>query len=178
VIAAAGDLCATATDCAGTANLIDSIDSTRVLALGDNAYNDGTLSQYKQYYEPRARSRTGTSRGFSSGYHGSNSGFDAFWRDLYAAGVDVVLNGHDHDYERFAPQSPSGVADPNGIREFVAGTGGASHYAFNAPIANSEVRDKTSYGVLKLTLHPGSYDWQFLLVAGASFTDSGTTACH
>jgi hypothetical protein len=116
---------------------------------------------------------------FSSGaVHGSDSGFDPFWRDLYAAGADIVLNGHDHDYERFAPQNPDGNADANGIREFVVGTGGASHYTFGSPIANSEVRDDTSYGVLKLTLHSSSYDWQFVPIAGASFTDSGSTACH
>ena len=116
---------------------------------------------------------------FSSGaQHGSDSSFDPFWRDLYAAGADIVLNGHDHDYERFAPQNPDGNADANGIREFVVGTGGASHYTFGSPIANSEVRDDTSYGVLKLTLHSSSYDWQFVPIAGASFTDSGSTACH
>jgi len=116
---------------------------------------------------------------FSSGAeHGSDSSFDPFWRDLYAAGADIVLSGHDHEYERFAPQNPSGAADPNGIREFVVGTGGASHYTFSAPIANSEVRDNTSFGVLKLTLHASSYDWQFVPVKGASFTDSGSTACH
>ena len=73
---------------------------------------------------------------FSSGAeHGSDSSFDPFWQDLYAAGADLVLVGHDHEYERFAPQNPSGVADPKGIREFVVGTGGASHYAFATPIA-------------------------------------------
>ena len=115
---------------------------------------------------------------FSSGAeHGSDSSFDPFWRDLYAAGADIVLNGHDHDYERFAPQNPSGAADSKGIREFVVGTGGVSHYTFGAPVANSEVRDNTSFGVLKLTLHAQSYDWQFVPVPGASFTDSGSTAC-
>jgi hypothetical protein len=89
-----------------------------------------------------------------------------------------VLVGHDHEYERFAPQNPSGAADANGIREFVVGTGGASHYTFSTPIANSEVRDNTSFGVLKMTLHSASYDWKFVPVAGASFTDSGTTNCH
>ena len=88
-----------------------------------------------------------------------------------------MLVGHDHEYERFAPQNPSGVADPKGIREFVVGTGGASHYAFATPIANSEVRDNSSFGVLKLTLHSTSYDWNFVPVAGASFTDSGSGGC-
>ncbi len=116
---------------------------------------------------------------FSSGSeHGSDSSFDPFWRDLYAANAEIVLNGHDHEYERFAPQNPSGVADAIGIREWVVGTGGASHYTFGLPIANSEVRDNTTFGVLRLTLHPASYDWQFVPVAGGTFTDAGSTSCH
>jgi chitodextrinase len=116
---------------------------------------------------------------WSSGYHGSSSYFGAFWTDLYNSGADVVLNGHDHDYERFAPQSPSASLDTaHGIREFVVGTGGDSHYTFSTIAANSEVRDSTSFGVLKLTLHPGGYDWHFVPVPGSSFTDSGTTSCH
>ena len=105
---------------------------------------------------------------WSSGYHGGSSYFGTFWTDLYNGGADLVLNGHDHDYERFAPQDPSGNLDtPKGIREFVVGTGGDSHYTFNAPTANSEVRDSTSFGVLKLTLHAGSYDWKFVPVAAS-----------
>jgi chitodextrinase len=116
---------------------------------------------------------------WSSGYHGGSSYFGQFWTDLYSAGADVVLNGHDHDYERFAPQDPSGHLDTTtGIREFVSGTGGDSHYTFNAPSANSEIRDSTSFGVLKLTLHTASYDWKFVPVSGASFTDAGTAGCH
>jgi hypothetical protein len=116
---------------------------------------------------------------FSSGLHGSGPAVAALWQALYEAGAEVVLNGHDHDYERFAPQTPSGVADPaRGIREFVVGTGGRSHYAMNRPIANSAVRNNDTYGVLKLTLHPTSYDWQFIPVAGKTFSDSGTSACH
>ena len=90
---------------------------------------------------------------FSSGKHGSNSGYDAFWKDLYAAGAEIVLNGHDHDYERFAPQNPGGAADPNGIQEFVVGTGGKNHYSFTTTQPNSVVRNSDTYGVLKLTLH-------------------------
>jgi hypothetical protein len=111
--------------------------------------------------------------------HGSDPSLDPFWQDLYAAGADIVLSGHDHLYERFAPQSPSGVADPTrGIREWVVGTGGSSHYSFTAPVTNSEVRDNTSFGVLKLTLRTSSYDWKFVPVAGSSFTDSGSGTCH
>ena len=82
----------------------------------------------------------------------------AFWQTLYEYGADVVLGGYEHNYERFAPQDPQGVADPvRGIREFVVGSGGRSHYGFDSPIANSEVRNDDTYGVLKLTLHPDSY---------------------
>jgi hypothetical protein len=93
-----------------------------------------------------------------------------------------VLNGHDHDYERFAPQDPAGNADPtNGITEIVVGTGGKDHGSFNATVANSVVRNNTTYGVLKLTLHPTSFDWQFLpetAKGNGSFTDLGSQACH
>jgi hypothetical protein len=117
---------------------------------------------------------------FSSGEHGSTSSMQPIWQTLYDAGADVVLNGHDHDYERFAPQDPAGNADSaRGIREFVVGTGGKSHYAISTPITNSEVRNSDTFGVLKLTLHATSYDWQFIPEAGRTFTDSGSgVACH
>jgi len=89
-----------------------------------------------------------------------------------------VLNGHDHTYERFAPQSPSGQADPTqGIREFVVGTGGAGLYPFPTVRPNSQVRNNTTWGVLKLTLHAASYDWQFIPIAGQTFTDAGSATC-
>jgi acid phosphatase type 7 len=117
---------------------------------------------------------------FSSGPHGDDPTFVPFWADLHAARADVVLNGHDHDYERFAPQTPTGAPDPvNGIREFVVGTGGGSHETAGTPIASSEVLNATTFGVLKLTLHTSSYDFAFLPVAGSTFTDSGTgVPCH
>jgi hypothetical protein len=115
---------------------------------------------------------------WSSGKHGSGGQTAAFWDDLYAAHADVVLNGHDHDYERFALQSPQGIPDPNGIREFVVGTGGRSHDGLNKLAANSEVRDFDTFGVLKLTLRSDGYDWSFLPEAGASFSDSGSGTCH
>jgi hypothetical protein len=90
-----------------------------------------------------------------------------------------VVNGHDHDYERFAPQRPDGTLDTvRGIREFVVGTGGASHYSFGAIKANSQVRNASTYGVLKLTLNTDNYAWKFVPGAGKTFTDSGTTSCH
>ena len=100
------------------------------------------------------------------------------WQALYEFGADVILNGHEHVYERFAPQNPSGAADPLGIRQFTVGTGGRNHYPFGTIQPNSEVRNSTTFGVLKLTLHAGSYDWQFVHVSGATFTDSGTANCH
>ncbi len=117
---------------------------------------------------------------FSSGLHGSYAGAQTLWATLSAAGVDVALAGHDHDYERFAPMDAAGAPDPaNGVREFVVGTGGYSHYPFpGAPLPTTEVRNAQAFGVLKLTLHPTSYDWEFVPVAGQTFTDSGSTACH
>jgi Glycosyl hydrolase family 99/Calcineurin-like phosphoesterase len=116
---------------------------------------------------------------FSSGQHGSNSFVERMWDDLYRAGADVVLNGHDHDYERFAPQTPSGTLDPKrGIREFVVGTGGKNHYALGQPVANSRAQNNTTFGILKLTLRPSSYSWRFVPEAGKTFTDSGSTGCH
>ena len=89
-----------------------------------------------------------------------------------------MLTGHEHHYERFARQDANGVADPQrGIREFVLGMGGNSHYAFGTPIANSEVRNSDTFGVLKLTLHATSYDWQFMPEAGKVFTDAGSENC-
>ncbi len=116
---------------------------------------------------------------FSSGAHGNNATYAAFWQALYAAGADVVLNGHDHNYERFAPQDPNANADlTNGIHAFVVGTGGALLRGFNTPVANSEMRDSSTWGILKLTLHATSYDWQFVPVAGGAFSDSGSGICH
>jgi hypothetical protein len=117
---------------------------------------------------------------FSSGEeHGSTPALEPLWEALYEAGADVVLSGHEHNYERFAPQDPEGRADPQrGIREFVVGTGGKSHYPILEPIANSEVYNDETYGVLKLTLHPKSYEWEFVPVEGESFSDSGSAQCH
>jgi acid phosphatase type 7 len=117
---------------------------------------------------------------FSSGdEHGNSAQMKAFWDDLYAAGADIVLNGHDHDYERFAPQNPDGAANPQrGIREFVVGTGGKNQRKFKTPAPTSEVRANTTFGVLQIRLHPQGYDWKFIPVAGGEFTDSGSGSCH
>src|SRR5215210_3967278 len=256
VVTAAGDIAGSATDGVPTGNLIKEIDPTAVLTLGDNAYEDGTLQQYTDYYDPgwgafkpktypipgnhdyhtpagegyftyfgaRAQAEyysydlgswhlialngelphsAGSSQEvwlkgdlaanadkctlaywheprFTSGdVHGNDTSFDPFWEDLYAARADVVLNGHNHNYERFARQNPQGQADPAGMREFVVGTGGESHYGFGAPQPNSEVRNGETFGVLKLTLHSGSYEFEFAPVAGQTFSDGpATTRCH
>jgi hypothetical protein len=137
--------------------------------------NECTLAYW---HEPR----------FSSGEHGDAQQMATIWNDLVAAHADVVLSGHNHDYERFDPigatpastnrfQTPN--LDPNGIREFVVGTGGRNWYPFAAAAFPGEaVRNGQTFGVLKLTLRAGSYDWQFEPVAGETFTDSGTGVCH
>jgi hypothetical protein len=114
----------------------------------------------------------------SGGGHGSDPEVGQFWQDLYARGAELVLSAHDHDYERFAPQNPFGQADSAyGLREFVVGTGGAPLGAFDPVIPNSEARDATTHGVLKLTLESSDYSWQFVPADG-TFTDSGTGLCH
>jgi acid phosphatase type 7 len=116
---------------------------------------------------------------FSSGMHGSDATYTDFWRALYEAGADVVLVGHDHDYERFAPQTPDARADPaRGIRQFVVGTGGKTHYGFRTVEPNSQVRNSGTFGVLRLTLRPSSYSWRFLPEPGKAFTDAGKGTCH
>jgi hypothetical protein len=235
-----------------TAQLLDSIPGT-VVALGDNAYNNGTTTEYANCYAPtwgKVKERTKPVPGnhdyhtsnasgyfqyfnnippyyaydlgswriyalnseidvsanspqvawlqadlaahpsqcalaywhqprWSSGsHHGSNTDYQTLWETLYQAGAEVVLNGHEHNYERFTPMNAAGQPDPKGLREFVVGTGGRDLYNFGKTLPTSEVREDTSFGVLKLTLHPDSYDWQFIPVAGGTFTDSGSAPCH
>lgn len=116
---------------------------------------------------------------FSSGSHGNLTVSQAIWNLLYDARAELVLVGHDHNYERFAPQTPAGAADPvRGIRQFVVGTGGTGLRSLGTRKSNSEVFDATAHGVLKLTLSAGSYSWQFIPIPGRSFTDSGSGTCH
>ena len=259
IFVGAGDIasCASAGDEA-TSALLDSIPGT-VFTLGDNEYESGTPSEFRDCYDPswgrhKARTKpvpgnhdygTGGAAGyfgyfgsiagdpqkgyysfdladwhiialndnishsagsaeeqwlradlaahktactlaywhaprFSSGIeHGDDPSGDAFWQALYEANADIVLGGHDHEYERFIPQNASGDADPTrGIREFVVGTGGRSHYGLGRRETNSEVFDAATFGVLKLTLSPGKYTWQFIPIAGQTFTDSGSGVCH
>lgn len=110
---------------------------------------------------------------------GVRSGSRPLWQALYASGAEIIVNAHQRNYERFALQSPDGVADPShGIQQFIVGTGGISHGSFGATAPNSLVRDRTSYGVIKFTLSAGSYTWEFIPAAGSSFQDSGSGVCR
>jgi LysM repeat protein len=264
VILAAGDIanCTNEEDFL-TAYLMDEIDGT-ILALGDNAYEIGSLQEYNDCYGPswgRHKERTKSVPGNHEYGDQGQAGYWAYWGDvatplepgcrenckgyysfdvgewhivalnseinsdagseqeqwlradlaanptactlafwhrprftsgryfartsghgifqaLYDYGADVVLVGHDHDYERFAPQNPAGELEyDRGIRQFVVGTGGAPTRDFFFIQPNSEVRDSETHGVLKMTLHPTSYEWEFLPIPGQSFTDSGATDC-
>jgi 3',5'-cyclic AMP phosphodiesterase CpdA len=232
--------------------LLDAIPGT-VFTTGDNAYGSGTLSEYRNCYDPtwgrhKARTkpipgnheyRTSGAAGYfqyfnnvpsyyaydlgdwriyalnseisdsasspqvewleadlaanprqcvlaywhqprwsSGSNHGNNRDSQTLWQILYEAGAEVVLNGHEHNYERFAPMNAAGQPDPRGLREFVVGTGGKSLYNFDSPLPTSEVRNDTSYGVLMLILRESSYEWEFIPVAGSTFRDSGSTDCH
>jgi len=115
---------------------------------------------------------------FSSSLNGPTPAVRDLWRVLYDRGVDVILNGDEHQYERFAPQDPDGRADPaRGIRQFVVGTGGAELYGFGTSRPNSEVRASV-HGVLKLMLQATGYSWEFVPIAGQTFRDSGSGSCH
>ena len=130
---------------------------------------DAAACELAYWHHPRFTS--GTS-------HSGTTSVDAFWQLLFADHADVVLNGHTHHYERFAPQTPSGAADPNGIREFISGTGGMNLTGVTSPLQpNSERTIVGTFGVLKLTLHGRSYDWQFVPERGRVETDSGSAAC-
>jgi hypothetical protein len=113
---------------------------------------------------------------YSSGDHGSNPALRPFFRMLYEAEAPLFLSGHDHSYERFAPQNATGDRRSNGVRQFVVGTGGKSHYAFDgAPLQNTQVRDATTFGILKLQLRADGYSWRFIRIEGdGEFTDSGS----
>ena len=108
---------------------------------------------------------------YSAGRHGDDAVTEPLWQALAGAGADLVLQGHDHDYERVAPI--------DGIRSFVVGTGGRSLYEFLRPTTSrTELRSNDSYGLLMLTLHDASFDWRFVPAAGSSLVDAGTASCH
>jgi YD repeat-containing protein len=116
---------------------------------------------------------------FSSGTHGNNPATQPLWQALYDANADVVLNGHDHGYERFGRQDAGGALDSTrGVREFVVGTGGRNHYSFTGAQPNSEIRNSDTFGMLRLALHANGYDWRFVPESGKTFSDSGSESCH
>jgi 3',5'-cyclic AMP phosphodiesterase CpdA len=120
---------------------------------------------------------------YSSGGHGSVPTMREAWALLREAGAELVLSGHDHDYERFAPQDEQGRLDARGLRQFVVGTGGAYPTPFLLPVKHSETRDASRNGVLRLRLHAGRYDWEFLeatppQLPDASPPDHGSASCH
>jgi hypothetical protein len=235
-----------------TAQLLDIIPGT-VFTVGDNAYEEGTYSEFLNCYDPnwgRHKSRTKPSPGnheyltsgaagyfqyfnnipayyaydlgtwriyalnseisisatsaqitwlqndlvsnpsqcvlaywhrprWSSGEnHGKASSIQTLWGILYGAGAELVINGHEHNYERFAEMNAAGAAVSDGLREIVVGTGGAKLYPFGTPLSASQVRDSTSYGVLKLTLRSTSYEWEFVPAEGSTFRDRGSSNCH
>jgi hypothetical protein len=154
-------------NCAQVGGCDESSPQGRWLAADLAAHPGGCTLAY--WHHPR----------FSSGGAGDDPITQGLWNLLYAGGADLILNGHDHDYERFAPQDPQGNADPaRGIREFVVGTGGKDLEQFATLRPNSEVRGNGAFGVLRLTLRPGSYDWQLLTIGDSSFGDSGSGTCH
>jgi hypothetical protein len=114
---------------------------------------------------------------FSSGPSGGSTEMRDAWRLLNSHGAELVLSGHDHDYERFAPQDADGHASPSGMREFVVGTGGYSLYTRTSSQPNSEVWEGRTWGVLRLTLKSSSYNWEFVPVDGQVFRDSGSAPC-
>ena len=253
VLVGAGDIasCSNSNDEA-TAKLLDNISGT-VFTTGDNAYTNGTYTQFTNCYHPtwgRHKNRTKPVPGnheyntsgaagyfryfsntpsyyaynlggwriyalnsqidvsatsaqvrwlkndlaanpklcvlaywhhprWSSGSHyGNNSKYQTLWKTLYDAKAELVLNGHEHNYERFKEMNASGSAASPGLREIVVGTGGINHYGFGSIRSTSQVRNSSTYGVLKLTLNSTSYSWKFVPVAGKTFRDTGSTSCH
>ena len=114
----------------------------------------------------------------SGSHHGSDDDYQTLWQIFYEAGAELVLNGHEHHYERFAEMNANGASVSPGLREIVVGTGGRDLYEFGSVLPASEVRNDSTFGVLKVTLRANGYDWEFIPVAGSTFTDSGSTDCH
>lgn len=144
-------------------------ESAQALWLRDDLSRNARTCTLAYWHHPR----------FSSGPHGGDRTVDTFWRILHTSGVELVINGHDHIYERFAPQNPMGVADEaGGIQQFTVGTGGSNLYRVRRVQPNSVLRDSSTHGVLKLTLRPADYSWQFIAVGGRGVKDAGTRRCH
>jgi hypothetical protein len=263
VVAAVGDICDSGQQCSNTAALVASLDPVKLILAGDNAYSNGTLSEYNTYYDPhygpfKAKTHpaagnheyntsgaagyfdyfngvgvfdgpagprdkgyysvdigdwhvvvlnSNIARGASSvqeqwlradlaastkpctlasfhhprfsvgNYAPGDTSVQALYQALQDFKADLIIVGHDHNYQRWAPMTASGVKDPvNGVRQILVGTGGRAFYAVGSS-PNVERTNANTWGILKLTLSPSDYTWQFLPVAGSTFTDSGTTAC-
>ncbi|WP_256105428.1 DNRLRE domain-containing protein [Streptomyces sp. ODS05-4] len=243
VLVGVGDIANEGNGDEATAKLLDGISGT-VFTTGDNAYPNGSASDYANYYAPtwgRHKARTKPvpgnheyvssgaapyysydlgnwhivalnsnisasagsaqekwlrsdlaasgkpctlaywhhSRFTSSASHTPSTAVGPLVQALYDYNAEVIVTGHNHQYERFAPLNPAGKADASrGIRHFVAGMGGAGYHQFGTIQPGSEARNSDTRGVLKFTLQPNGYDWKFLPVEGKTFTDSGTTGCH
>lgn len=156
-----------------------------VISLNSNLKPDDHAAQLAWLKDDLAKRKPGCTLAYwhhpvySSGGHGSNAIMRDVWKILYAARADVVLSGHDHDYERFAPIGDNDQLDPErGIRQFVVGTGGAKLTWFVFRKMHSEARDNSTHGVLKMVLKESGYEWEFLPVAGGHFTDRGNAQCH
>jgi len=155
-----------------------------VLSLNSNVAAQPGSTQYEWAKSDLARNSSACTLAmwhhprFSSGRHGNNLQMTDIWRLLQNAGAELVLSGHDHHYERFAAQNADGRSDPLGLKQFVVGTGGAELRSPLRVEANSEVRDGTSNGVLKLTLYAQTYDWEFVPIDGQSFRDFGSGSCR
>jgi len=109
---------------------------------------------------------------------GSDTTYETLWKTLHDAGAELVINGHVHNYERFKEMNADGLAASSGLREIVVGTGGVNHDGYVTSLSTTEVRNASTYGVLKLTLMPTNYSWQFIPVEGETFKDSGSANCH
>jgi acid phosphatase type 7 len=158
--------------------------SWTILALNSELPIDNSSAQLQWVRERLATSPTRCTAVywhrplFSSGPNGPNRDMRELWRVLYQHDVDIVINGHDHIYERFAPQNPDGVLDPErGIRQFIVGTGGADTYQLTRTAPNSEALASV-WGVAAFTLQNGTYTWRFIPAEGAAFRDAGVAQCH
>ena len=142
--------------------------STQELWLRQDLANTSRRCKLALWHHPR----------FTSSPRGDNTKMADIWTALYDFKVDVILNGHEHNYERFAKQTPTEVATNDGIRQFIIGTGGIGLTPFNTPKPNSERREALTYGVLKLTLHSAAYDWEFVPAVDGVVVDSGSANCN
>jgi peptidoglycan/xylan/chitin deacetylase (PgdA/CDA1 family) len=145
--------------------------SAQDLWLQNDLAHDTATCTLAYYQNPRWASTASGS--------GGDSTMQQLWQDLYAGGADVVLNGDSHWYERFAPLNSSGAIDNTfGVRQFIVGTGGAGLEQPGTEVPTSQVLNATTHGIIKLTLHNGSYSWQFINNGESTFTDSGSASCH